>query len=93
VLLHRLGLDFTVTIEHFGIKRQIELVPGGRKKAVTDDNKEEYLRLRLRYRYSSCCYCMHYSVETLRLGVAITVVSVALNCVQMLYVLAKCVCV
>ncbi|CAM9483914.1 unnamed protein product [Phaeothamnion confervicola] len=45
-----LGLDMTVTTEHFGAKLVMELVPGGAGVAVTDANKDEYLRLRLRHR-------------------------------------------
>ncbi|CAN0188052.1 unnamed protein product [Pylaiella littoralis] len=45
-----LGLDFTVTLESFGVKEVAELVPGGKDVAVTDENKEEYLQLRLKHR-------------------------------------------
>ncbi|CAN0518500.1 unnamed protein product, partial [Scytosiphon promiscuus] len=41
-----LGLDFTVTMESFGVKEIVELVPGGKDIAVTDDNKEHYLQVR-----------------------------------------------
>ncbi|CAN0300286.1 unnamed protein product, partial [Discosporangium mesarthrocarpum] len=44
-----LGLDFTVTMESFGAKEVVELKPGGRNLAVTDNNKEEYLKLRLKH--------------------------------------------
>lgn len=40
-----LGLDFTLTQESFGMKEVVELVPGGKDVAVTDDNKEEYLQV------------------------------------------------
>lgn len=40
-----LGLDFTVTLESFGVKEVAELRPGGREVAVTDENKEEYLKV------------------------------------------------
>lgn len=40
-----LGLDFTVTLESFGVKEVAELVPGGRSVGVTDDNKEDYLQV------------------------------------------------
>lgn len=42
-----LGLDFTVTLESFGVKEVAELLPGGKDMTVTDSNKEEYLRVRL----------------------------------------------
>ncbi|CAB1116618.1 unnamed protein product [Ectocarpus sp. CCAP 1310/34] len=45
-----LGLDFTVTLESFGVKEVAELLPGGKDITVTDGNKEEYLRLRLKHR-------------------------------------------
>lgn len=40
-----LGLDFTVTLESFGVKEVAELLPGGKDVAVTDDNKEKYLQV------------------------------------------------
>lgn len=40
-----LGLDFTVTLESFGVKEVAELLPGGKDMAVTDDNKERYLQV------------------------------------------------
>lgn len=45
-----LSLDFTVTYEAFGRKQQYDLVPNGENILVTDENKEEYLLLRLRHR-------------------------------------------
>lgn len=41
-----LGLDFTVTLESFGVKEVAELIPGGKDRIVNDDNKEEYLEVR-----------------------------------------------
>lgn len=41
-----LGLDFTVTLESFGMKEVSELVPGGRHIPVTDENKRDYLKVR-----------------------------------------------
>lgn len=41
-----LGLDFTVTLESFGVKEVAELQPGGRDMIVNDGNKEEYLKVR-----------------------------------------------
>lgn len=41
-----LGLDFTVTLESFGVKEVAELLPGGKDMVVNDDNKEEYLEVR-----------------------------------------------
>lgn len=40
-----LGLDFTVTLESFGVKDVAELLPGGKDVAVTDENKEKYLQV------------------------------------------------
>lgn len=40
-----LGLDFTVTLESFGVKEVAELLPGGKDVAVTDENKEKYLQV------------------------------------------------
>jgi E3 ubiquitin ligase SMURF1/2/E3 ubiquitin-protein ligase NEDD4 len=44
------SLDFTVTYEAFGQSASFELVPEGRNIAVTDENKDDYLLLRLRHR-------------------------------------------
>lgn len=41
-----LGLDFTVTQESFGINQVVELMPGGKDTAVTDSNKEDFLKVR-----------------------------------------------
>lgn len=47
-----LGLDFTVTLESFGVKEVAELVPGGKDLPVTDANKEEYLLVSEKIVYS-----------------------------------------
>lgn len=44
-----LGLDFTVTLESFGMKEVSELVPGGKHITVTDENKRDYLKVRSRF--------------------------------------------
>jgi len=44
-----LGLDFTVTKDVFGEKKVIPLKPGGEDIDLTDENKSEYLHLRLRH--------------------------------------------
>ena len=41
-----LGLDFTVTLESFGVKDVVELVPRGKHMNVTDENKDHYLQVR-----------------------------------------------
>lgn len=43
-------LDFTVTEESMGARREIELKEGGAMMEVTNDNLEQYLELSLRYR-------------------------------------------
>ena len=43
-------LDFTVTEDQLGAKRQVELVPDGANKEVTVENLGEYLEASLRYR-------------------------------------------
>lgn len=43
-------LDFTVTEETLGVRKDIELVPGGERKDVTSDNVSEYLEANLKYR-------------------------------------------
>jgi HECT-domain (ubiquitin-transferase) len=45
-------LDFTVTSEHFGLREVAELAPGGAGTPVTDANKDQYLTLMLRHRYT-----------------------------------------
>lgn len=48
--VEQLSLDFTVTYEALGKSQTFELVPGGSCIDVTDENKDEYLELRLRHR-------------------------------------------
>ena len=48
--VEHLMLDFSVTYSAHGRTATHELKPGGAEEAVTDDNKEEYLQLRLRHR-------------------------------------------
>jgi len=43
-------LDFTVTEESMGVRREVELREGGAMTEVTNDNLEEYLEANLRYR-------------------------------------------
>lgn len=43
-------LDFTVTEESMGVRRDVELVPGGREKEVTHENLAQYLEANLKYR-------------------------------------------
>lgn len=45
-----LSLDFSVTYESSGKTASFELKPNGSEEIVTDDNKAEYLELRLRHR-------------------------------------------
>jgi len=43
-------LDFTVTEETLGVRKDIELIPGGERKDVTSENLSEYLEANLKYR-------------------------------------------
>jgi Arc/MetJ family transcription regulator len=43
-------LDFTITEETLGVRRDVELIPGGNMKEVTTENLSEYLEANLRYR-------------------------------------------
>lgn len=43
-------LDFTVTEETLGVRKDIDLVPGGAMKEVTSENVPEYLEANLKYR-------------------------------------------
>lgn len=43
-------LDFTVTEETLGVRKDIELIPGGAMKDVTSENLSEYLEANLKYR-------------------------------------------
>lgn len=46
-------IDTTFTVEHdsFGVIQMRELKPGGSNVAVTEDNKKEYVRLYVTYRF------------------------------------------
>lgn len=39
------GLTFSVYQDNLGTMTTIDLVPGGRDKEVTEDNKKQYVRL------------------------------------------------
>jgi len=43
-------LDFTITEETMGVRRDVELIPGGNMKEVTAENLPQYLEANLRYR-------------------------------------------
>jgi len=43
-------LDFTITEETMGVRKDVELIPGGNMKEVTTENLSEYLEANLRYR-------------------------------------------
>jgi hypothetical protein len=43
-----LSLDFTTTVSVFGDNQELELKPGGRDIEVTNENKDEFLELRLK---------------------------------------------
>jgi E3 ubiquitin ligase SMURF1/2 len=45
-----LCLDFTVTYEAFGKKATFDLLPNGESIQVTDENKDQYLQMRLQHR-------------------------------------------
>jgi hypothetical protein len=44
-----LCLDFTTTVSIFGDNQTVELKPGGKDVEVTNDNKDEFLELRLKH--------------------------------------------
>ena len=43
-------LDFTATEETLGIRKEVELIPGGSMKEVTNENIYNYLEANLKYR-------------------------------------------
>ena len=45
-----LDLDFTVTMEHLGMRETRPLLPGGESRVVDDSNKSEYLERRFKFR-------------------------------------------
>lgn len=47
--LSMLSLDFTTTLEMLGLKEEIELVPGGSKIELTNENYPEYLEACVKY--------------------------------------------
>ncbi|KAL3909205.1 MAG: hypothetical protein SGARI_002715 [Bacillariaceae sp.] len=48
--LSMMCLDFTITEETMGVRRDVELIPGGNMKEVTADNLPQYLEANLKYR-------------------------------------------
>jgi hypothetical protein len=49
------GRSFTVDFEHFGQAQEIELVAGGKNIQVSQDNKEEFVRLFIEYEFKKQC--------------------------------------
>jgi len=48
--LSMMCLDFTITEETMGVRRDVELIPGGNMKEVTAENLPQYLEANLQYR-------------------------------------------
>eukprot|EP00980_Cylindrotheca_fusiformis_P005125 scaffold1087_cov136-Cylindrotheca_fusiformis.AAC.11 len=48
--LSMMCLDFTITEETLGVRRDVELIPGGNMKEVTAENLPQYLEANLQYR-------------------------------------------
>ena len=48
--VEQLSSYFVETMDYFGTQKEEELVPDGRNKLVTDDNKQEYVRLVANFR-------------------------------------------
>jgi len=48
--LSMMCLDFTITEETMGVRRDVELIPGGNMKEVTAENLPQYLESNLQYR-------------------------------------------
>ena len=42
--------SFAIEANDYGVKKIIELVPGGCNKAVTEENKHEYVRMMVEYK-------------------------------------------
>jgi len=49
-----LCLDFTTTTEIMGVKKEVELVQGGKDIEVTNDNFPEYIEAMLKYKLMDC---------------------------------------
>lgn len=50
-------IDNTFTVEHesFGVLQMRELKPGGSNIMVTEENKKEYVKLYVNYRFMQVC--------------------------------------
>ncbi len=48
-----IDLDFSLEVDEFGDKKVIDLKPGGATIPVTEENKDEYVRLVVQYRLDS----------------------------------------
>lgn len=53
--LSMMCLDFTVTEETLGVRKDVDLIPGGNMKEVTSENLPEYLEANLKYRMLNQC--------------------------------------
>lgn len=50
-----LGINFTIQVENFGEKFDVELKPNGQNIYVTENNREEYVQLYLDYMFINQC--------------------------------------
>jgi uncharacterized protein YlbG (UPF0298 family) len=50
-----LGVNFTVEVENFGVKTDVELKPNGHMIYVNEQNREEYVHLYVQYMFVKQC--------------------------------------
>ena len=46
---------FSVDVMSFGASQEVELIPGGMKIPVTQENKHEFVRLFIEYEFKTQC--------------------------------------
>lgn len=54
-LLDSLCYTFTVNEDHFGKVTEVELCPNGRNIELTTNNREEYIKLFINYKFIKQC--------------------------------------
>ena len=48
-------MTFTIQVENYGEKSEVELCPGGADIYVTEENKEDYIKAYVKYTFETQC--------------------------------------
>lgn len=48
-------MNFTIQVENFGVNEEVELIPGGSEIFVTEENRQKYVDLYIKYMFVTQC--------------------------------------